>query len=202
MAKVCNRGIGERGMTTTKFMFALSAAGLLALAACDRTPPEQQPVREQAAASADASSPDVAEAAATGEETTQQASREDRTDPRTLPVSTHEDGTPVWAANRRLTAQEAAERQFKRNGKDFGAATVAQYVDKTHDFVGSPPKGTLRHTRSNGDKLFYDPKGNVFAVATKDGAPRTMFKPEDGMSYWEKQKQTQARRRNRDSAEG
>ena len=187
-------------MTTPKFVFALSAAGLLALAACDRTPPEQQPVREQADASADASPPDAAGATA-GDETRQQAAREDRTDPRTLPVPAHDDGSPMWAANRRLPAQEAAERQFKRNGKDFGASTVAQYVDKAHDFVASPPSGTLRHTRSNGDKLLYDPKGNVFAVATKDGAPRTMFKPEDGAAYWEKQKQTRARR-NGGSREG
>ena len=185
---------------TLKFAFTFTVAGLLALAACDRTPPEQQPVREQATASAEVASPDAADAA--GEETTQQASRDDRTDPRTLPVPAHDDGTPMWAANRRLTAQEAAERQFERNGKDFGVTTVAQYVDRTHDFVASPPKGTLRHTRSNGDKLLYDPKGNVFAVATKEGAPRTMFKPEDGMAYWEKQKQGQARRRNGDSAEG
>ena len=186
-------------MTTPKYVFAFSVAGLLALAACDRTPPEQQPVREQAAASTDASSAVAADAA--GETTTQQASRGDKTDPRTLPIPAHDDGTPMWAANRRLTAQEAAERQFERNGKDFGATTVAQYVDRTHDFVASPPKGTLRHTRSNGDKLLYDPKGNVFAVATKDGAPRTMFKPTEGMAYWEKQKQTRARR-NGGSGEG
>jgi len=43
--------------------------------------------------------------------------------------------------------------------------------------------------RANGDTLIYDPKGNVFAVATKDGAPRTMFKPDDGMDYWRKQKE-------------
>ena len=186
-------------MTTPKFMFALSAAGLLALASCDRSP-ESEPVREQAAAPAEAPSPDAADAAATGEG--QQASRDDRADPRAQPIPVHEDGNPMWAANRRRTAQEAAERQFERNGKDFGASTVDQYVDKAHAFIGSPPKGTLRHTRNNGDKLFYDPKANVFAVATREGAPRTMFKPEDGMAYWDKQKQGQARRRSRDSQQG
>ena len=179
-------------MTTLRLIAAASAAGLLGLAACDQAP-EQQPVRQQAAASAETTSEETERGR--GEETSRRASREERTDPRTLPVAAHEDGSPMWAANRRLTAAEAAERQFERNGKDFGATTVAQYVDRTHDFVGSPPKGTLRHTRSNGDKLFYDPNGNVFAVATKDGAPRTMFKPEDGMDYWEKQKQGRDRRR-------
>ena len=56
-------------------------------------------------------------------------------------------------------------------------------------FVESPPRGTETLTRRNGDKLLYDPHGNVFAVVTRDGAPRTMFKPRDGQAYWAEQKQ-------------
>jgi pyocin large subunit-like protein len=41
--------------------------------------------------------------------------------------------------------------------------------------------------RSNGDALLYDAKTNTFAVVTKAGAPRTMFKPRDGAAYWEQQ---------------
>jgi pyocin large subunit-like protein len=66
-------------------------------------------------------------------------------------------------------------------------------VQKAHAFVGHPPKGTLTLTRKNGDILYYDPKGNVFAVASKEGAPRTMFKPDDGMAYWDKQKDREER---------
>ena len=29
---------------------------------------------------------------------------------------------------------------------------------------------------------------NVFAVVSRDGAPRTMFKPRDGAAYWQEQK--------------
>ena len=32
------------------------------------------------------------------------------------------------------------------------------------------------------------------AVASKAGAPRTMFKPDEGMAYWEEQKAREARR--------
>ena len=31
------------------------------------------------------------------------------------------------------------------------------------------------------------------AVATREGAPRTMFKPDDGPDYWQKQKDIEAR---------
>ena len=188
-------------MTTSKILFALATASLLGLTACDRGGPETEAAREQpaATAAADLPSPDAGDAAVADGEGERRASADERPDPRKQPIPMHDDGSPVWAANRTRTAMEAAERQFARNGKDFGANTVDAYVDKAHAFVGDPPKGTLRHTRSNGDKLFYDPNGNVFAVATSAGAPRTMFKPDDGMAYWEKQKQ--GRREGRSRAE-
>ena len=57
------------------------------------------------------------------------------------------------------------------------------------DASGKKHKGVLKASRSNGDVLYYDPRGNVFVVADRQGAPRTMFKPEDGMSYWTEQTQ-------------
>ena len=98
------------------------------------------------------------------------------------------DGRPLWSSNRRYSAAQNAAYHYRRNGKDFGARSQDEYVRKAHAFIDSPPRGTLRLTRRNGDRLLYDPAANVFAVATKDGAPRTMFKPEDGMAYWERQK--------------
>ncbi|HEY2658878.1 MAG TPA: hypothetical protein VGI79_04095 [Caulobacteraceae bacterium] len=83
---------------------------------------------------------------------------------------------------------------FERDGADFGAKSVVDYVAKAHAFVAKPPKDVLTLTRSNGDQLIYDAHGNVFAVVTKDGAPRTMFKPRDGAAYWDQQKEREASR--------
>ena len=58
---------------------------------------------------------------------------------------------------------------------------------KAHAFVDSPPSGVQKVERANGDALLYDAKTNTFAVVTKAGAPRTMFKPRDGASYWQQQ---------------
>lgn len=116
-----------------------------------------------------------------------------KVDHRRDPVAKADDGKPVWATSKAKSAEEGAEKAFERNGDAFGAKTMDQYVQKAHAFVGHPPKGTLTITRKNGDILFYDPKDNVFAVANKEGAPRTMFKPDDGMAYWEKQKATAER---------
>ena len=117
-------------------------------------------------------------------------------DPRDAPIP-QVDGKPMWSANRRMTAQENAARHFERNGEAFGAASVEQYVEKAHAFVGAPPKGALTMKRPNGDRLIYDPRSNVFAVATREGAPRIMFKPDDGMAYWERQKAKEATRADR-----
>ncbi len=57
-----------------------------------------------------------------------------------------------------------------------------------HKPIGScPQKTTLKKTRTNGDKLFYHPKSNTFAVQNQQGVPKTMFKPNDGMQYWNAQ---------------
>ena len=57
-----------------------------------------------------------------------------------------------------------------------------------HNFVRSPPEGTLIKVRKNGDTLYYNPKTNIFAIKNANGTPRTMYKPEKGMEYWNKQK--------------
>ncbi len=114
-------------------------------------------------------------------------------DPRDAPVPKI-DGKPMWAPNRKHTAEENAEYQFARNGGDFSAKSESEYVSDVHHFVDHPPRGVQTLARPNGDKLMYDAKANVFAVVSRDGAPRTMFKPRDGESYWDQQKDREAKR--------
>jgi hypothetical protein len=99
-----------------------------------------------------------------------------------------------WASSRKRSSADGASAQFQKAGAEFGAKDVNDYADKAHAFVTHPPRGTLTLERKNGDRLLYDPKANVFAVANRDGAPRTMFKPRDGMAYWEQQKAREADR--------
>jgi pyocin large subunit-like protein len=103
-------------------------------------------------------------------------------------------GKPFWAANRTRSAEENAQRGFERNGETFDARTVDDYVAKVHAFIDNPPKDAETLKRANGDTLIYDAKSNVFAVVSKEGAPRAMFKPDDGPTYWSVQKAREARR--------
>lgn len=163
----------------------LAAAAALALTACDNGPSAVAP--KQAAGT------QMAEAAGTGEAIDSSARSAGQVDRRDDPVKLV-DGKPMWSASRRFSAEENAQRAFTRNGEDFGARDVDEFVEKAHAFVSRPPRGVLTLTRANGDKLFYDPQANVFAVASRAGAPRTMFKPREGMAYWEEQKTREARR--------
>jgi hypothetical protein len=102
-------------------------------------------------------------------------------------------GKPLWAANKKHSAQENADYHFKRDGDAVAATSEDDFLTKVHAFVDSPPKGVKTLTRSNGDKLMYDAKANLFAVVDKDGAPRTLFKPRDGAAYWAQQKDSLAK---------
>jgi pyocin large subunit-like protein len=104
------------------------------------------------------------------------------------------DGKPMWASNRTHTAEENAQYQFTRNGHDFGASTETDYVARAHAFIDHPPADIQTVDRRNGDRLLYDARQNVFAVVSGEGAPRTMFKPRGGASYWAQQRDRESPR--------
>ena len=102
---------------------------------------------------------------------------------------------PLWSKNRKYSASENAHYHFDKHAAEFGITTYETWVAQVHGFIHNPPAGTETLRRPNGDVLLYDPRGNVFAVMTRDGAPRTMFRPDNGAAYWRKQKQVEAERR-------
>jgi pyocin large subunit-like protein len=99
-----------------------------------------------------------------------------------------------WTSNSRNTADQNIQRLFERNGAAFSATSAEDYVLKAHAFIADPPPGTETVRRANGDTLFYQASTNTFLVATSDGTPRTMFKPDDGPAYWDQQKAREAAR--------
>jgi pyocin large subunit-like protein len=171
----------------------LMAAGMMAagLAACDGGG-SAIPAREHQAAFADTGPERRESRSAARDDGGRTADAERTRSQRAEAVTPQFDGRPMWADNRRHSAEENVQYQFEHHGKELGAATVEAFLTKTHAFVSDPPKTALTVTRANGDTLMYDPSSGLFAVARKDGAPRTIFKPDDGMAYWRAQ-QGQAR---------
>jgi len=157
-------------------LFAAAGALALTLAACG----QKQSAVPSADTQASSGTPGAVSQAALG-------------DPRDAPVPLV-GGKPMWAANRTHSAQENAQFQFAKNGGDFGAVSEADYVTKVHAFIDRPPGDAQTLDRPNGDKLIYDAKVNTFAVVSKAGAPRTMFKPRAGAAYWSQQKDRETQR--------
>lgn len=98
--------------------------------------------------------------------------------------------SPIWSSTKDLSSAENAFKHFKDHRTEFPEYKNAlEYTNGAHSFVNNPPVGTLTQTRpKNGDILFYNPMTNTFAVQAANGAPRTMFKPRDGIKYWNDQK--------------
>lgn len=99
-----------------------------------------------------------------------------------------EEAKPALTANRRETVDAKIARLFERNGADFGARTPQDYLAKVQAFTTRPPAGTDRVERPNGDVLLYQASTNTFAVMSREGVPKTMFKPREGAAYWTEQK--------------
>lgn len=163
---------------------ALGGLALLGLAGCDNNP-AATPARLEAA-TAEAPTAQVRRAAYTApaSETRETRRTTEASDRAPAPLFR---GKPMWSDNRNHTAEENAKYQFDQHGDELGAKTLDEFLTKTHAFVDKPPQGVLTKTRANGDTLMYDPASGLFAVARSDGAPRTVFKPNDGEAYWKAQ---------------
>lgn len=100
---------------------------------------------------------------------------------------TASDKPVVWSHGAGGVARNG-EAHWEKHGSEFPEFhSAAEYEQGAQTFVGSPPPGTLTKKRENGDTLFYNPASNTFAVATQNGAPRTMFRPNNGQAYWDRQ---------------
>jgi hypothetical protein len=95
---------------------------------------------------------------------------------------------PIWTETAQKSRVQNAYGHWKDHASEFPEfQNSKQYVDAARSFVTKPPAGTLTKTRPNGDVLFYNPQSNTFGVRAKNGAPRTMFRPDAGLEYWNKQ---------------
>jgi len=180
----------------TPLLFGAAACATLFLSACDNGPSAVQ-TRDRLAADAPRYEPVSAGRADDAAGSARERDRSPRRQAAQAQADNALGGGLTWAANSRHTAEDNARYQFDKRAVDFGLTDFKAFVSRADAFVAHPPEGVLKVERSNGDVLLYDPKSNVFAVADKSGAPRTMFKPSDGMAYWDAQKAREARANDR-----
>lgn len=78
--------------------------------------------------------------------------------------------------------KKALEHRQKHGNESPEFEDAKQYVEGAKEFTNIPPAGSLVKGRPNADSSFYDPA--TFAAADATGVPRTMFRPSNGMGYW------------------
>ncbi|MFG2091912.1 MULTISPECIES: polymorphic toxin-type HINT domain-containing protein [unclassified Spirillospora] len=75
------------------------------------------------------------------------------------------------------SAQNAFSHWKKHKGEFPELYNSLEYLKAARQFTSKPPTGTLVRIRGNGDRVFFNPRSNDFAVRTKDGIIRTYFRP-------------------------
>ena len=183
---------------------AILIAGLLLLSACDAGPsavigdgqgasPTPPAKAAPSASDAEASTP-VTDAGAPPQTVAPQmgAALPLPSGPRAQITETAYGDWPLWSQSRKYSADDNAHYQYAHHGAEIGAKSYADFLAMAHGFIHAPPKGVQTLKRRNGDTLFYDPRRNIFAVMTRQGAPRILFRPRDGADYWEQQKDIEA----------
>jgi pyocin large subunit-like protein len=100
----------------TRVVFLIGAGALaLMLAACDAGPSATSKAPQAAAGGASSPAATAQNSGGTSSGGGGQAAAS--TDPRDAPVPVATDGKPLWAANRKHTAEENADYQFNKNGQ-------------------------------------------------------------------------------------
>lgn len=95
-------------------------------------------------------------------------------------------GNPIWSATKGKTPVENAFKHWKDHKNEFPEfLNSKQYVESSWNFFKRPPVGTLVKKRTNGETLLYHEATNTFGVCTKHEIPKTMFRPNEQIRYWE-----------------
>lgn len=72
--------------------------------------------------------------------------------------------------------------------KEYGSISKQQYLEKAQDIIGSDSPNVISKKRLDGSRVFYNKETNDFVVLSKDGYIQTLFKPKDGIDYYNRQK--------------
>jgi pyocin large subunit-like protein len=90
---------------------------------------------------------------------------------------------PIWSKTDKFTSVGNALKHSKDHRKEFiGIQNSKQYVE--HAWKFRDRTDVMIKVRTNGERVLYDPSSNTFGVFTRAGTPKTVFKPRDGMKYF------------------
>ena len=85
---------------------------------------------------------------------------------------------PIWSASTERTPAQNALYHWEKHGRvDFPELQKpTQYVEYARNFRARTD--VLTKIRGNGDRVLYDSRKEIFGVFTREGVPRTLYKPD------------------------
>ena len=93
-------------------------------------------------------------------------------------------GKLIWSSGKSGKPLQNLMGHWQKHKKEFSEINnVIEYLGMARNVVKT---AQMSKTRANGEKLFYDPKTNTFVATLPDGTPKTMFRPKNGMEYFNK----------------
>jgi pyocin large subunit-like protein len=85
-------------------------------------------------------------------------------------------------------SRERLDEHFQKHGREFGAATAADYLRLAQALRDRPAGGgVLERVRGDGVVTRFDRGSGAFIAFGDDGVIRTFFRPNDGERYFERQ---------------
>jgi hypothetical protein len=85
-------------------------------------------------------------------------------------------------------SRERLDEHFQKHGREFGAATLEDYLRLAQALRDRPAGGdVLERVREDGVVTRFDRGSGAFIAFGDDGVIRTFFRPNDGARYFERQ---------------
>lgn len=77
---------------------------------------------------------------------------------------------------------------YTKHNNDYPQISKFQYNNRAKELLDCIPNEKIKgFTNSSGWKFRYDKSTNEFAIQRPDGTIATLFKPNEGIKYWEEQ---------------
>lgn len=90
--------------------------------------------------------------------------------------------------NANFSTEKKLKRHLEKHLHEFGEITEYDYINIARNLLSSPIRGEIEgFTSESGFRFRYNKTKNEFALGRPDGYISTLFKPDEGVEYWEEQ---------------
>lgn len=91
--------------------------------------------------------------------------------------------------NAEFSSEKLFNKHFKKHSSEFGDINKEEYLQKARELLAAPADKNIEGFKTELGFIFkYNNATNDFAIGREDGYISTIFRPEEGLKYWEEEK--------------